>query len=267
MQLNYEGHSDSPGIYKILNIHTNRIYIGQASCFKQRWYGHSRSLRSNKHQNKFIQSDFNKCLAELGHEDFLVFSVVESMVGSTKLQRKEREEHWITRFYDNQQRCYNFQKTASGTERSCRSFTPQETKTKQSIASKRVMTENPEFKAKSIEQLKSNWFDPVVVEKMTNARKEMWASAEFKRKRVEAMNSAENTARLSNVAASLWEDPLYREKNKTCAKPFHVIGPDGTHHKGISLNRFCKENNLSYFAMQRVIKGKTSATAAGWTAG
>lgn len=138
MQFKYEGLSNLPAIYKITNTHTNRVYIGQAKTLKLRWSDHASSLRSNKHQNKFIQNDFNKCLAELGHEDFLVFSVLEVMKDSTKEQRNKREEELIQEHYDNQHFCYNFKDTVCNGERSCRSNTPEETRLKASVSMMQV---------------------------------------------------------------------------------------------------------------------------------
>lgn len=107
MKFNYEEHSLKPGIYKILNTHTNRIYIGQAKEFKARWNGHKRSLIAQKHQNKFLLNDFVKCREQLGHDDFLEFHVLEVMEESTKEQRNQREEEWITKWFDNGKNCYN----------------------------------------------------------------------------------------------------------------------------------------------------------------
>lgn len=126
MKLFYQEHSLKSGIYKILNTHTNRIYIGQAQSFKKRWYQHSRSLKNAKHQNKFLQADFNKCREELGHDDFLEFHVLEVMEGSTKEDRGSKEEKWIERWFDNGIHCYNFTKKAISRE-GCPSKNPEET--------------------------------------------------------------------------------------------------------------------------------------------
>ena len=74
MKFIYELHANKPGIYKIINTRTNRIYVGQAKEFKKRWFGHRTSLLSGKHFNKFLLADFNKCKTELGNDDFLELS-------------------------------------------------------------------------------------------------------------------------------------------------------------------------------------------------
>ena len=87
--------------------------MGQCSCFKKRWHQHKQSLLVNKHQNRFLQSDFNKCKEELGHDDFLEFHVLEVMENSTKESRKEKEQHWLDRYFDHQTQCYNIQRKAT----------------------------------------------------------------------------------------------------------------------------------------------------------
>lgn len=130
MKFNYQANSKFSGIYKILNTHTNRVYIGQAKSFQQRWYDHKRSLLNDKHQNKFLLNDFRKCSEELGHDDFLEFHVLEVMEDSTKKERNKREEEWIAKFWDGQQTCYNFKEKTEAQERSCYSLTPEETRKK-----------------------------------------------------------------------------------------------------------------------------------------
>lgn len=108
MKFNYEGYSLKSGIYKILNTHTNRVYIGQAKELKARWKGHKSSLLNNKSQNKFMQNDFNKCKEMLGHDDFLEFHVLEVMLDSTQKGRNGQEEFWIKRYKEQGLKLYNF---------------------------------------------------------------------------------------------------------------------------------------------------------------
>jgi len=94
------------GIYKIINIHNGRIYIGSTSRFKTRAYSHSNNLEARRHQNKFMQNDFNKT----GTDSFL-FEVLEVVVGD-KQERLNREQFYINHWYDNQKNCYNLTKEA-----------------------------------------------------------------------------------------------------------------------------------------------------------
>lgn len=46
------------GIYKIVNKHTGRVYVGQAEYFIVRWAQHVQDLVKNKHHNSELQADF-----------------------------------------------------------------------------------------------------------------------------------------------------------------------------------------------------------------
>lgn len=48
------------GIYKIINLVNNKIYIGSSNNIKKRFSHHKHSLINNKHYNKYLQNSFNK---------------------------------------------------------------------------------------------------------------------------------------------------------------------------------------------------------------
>ena len=48
------------GIYKILNLKNNKVYIGSAIDINKRWRDHRWHLRENKHHNSHLQSSYNK---------------------------------------------------------------------------------------------------------------------------------------------------------------------------------------------------------------
>lgn len=89
------------GVYKITNLSNGRIYIGSTVRFKQRAMSHRNDLLMNRHLNRFLQNDFNKC----GSDNFL-FEVVEVVPGDKK-DRSSREQHFLDQFYDKQKNCYN----------------------------------------------------------------------------------------------------------------------------------------------------------------
>ena len=135
-QFNYNGLSKSSGLYIIFNNHNWRTYIGSCKRFKTRWNtGHFSSLKNNKHQNKFLQADFNKCKQELGHDDFLEFHILENMPNSTREQRLETEEKWLKIYFDNGNQCYNLCDRAISRE-GHGTKNQEETKQKKSAAAK-----------------------------------------------------------------------------------------------------------------------------------
>jgi len=215
MKFNYQSYANKSGIYKITNTHTNRIYIGQAKSFKKRWYQHSVTLKANKHANPFLQKDYNKCKEELGHDDFLIFEVLEVMEGSTKQQRTEREQVYIDQNFDNKELCYNLQKKASIADRSCFSKTPEETKKKLSDSSKLIWKSKPEDEKREI-------WDKISAAQKLNSEfyseqsKKLWEDEEYKKKVLEksqmTFKTEEYKKKQSESQKKRWTDEAYKAK-------------------------------------------------------
>jgi group I intron endonuclease len=116
MIFNYNTYSKSSGVYKITNTITNRIYIGSAKEFKERWTQHSKALIREKHSNKFLQNDFNKCKQEHLDDTFIVFDILELTDEKPKEERLKTEQKYIDLYFDKQEVCYNFCKKAGSRE-------------------------------------------------------------------------------------------------------------------------------------------------------
>lgn len=123
MSIFYKEQSNNGGIYVIFNKNKWKVYVGQTYRFKKRWESHLKSLRSNKHSNRHLQSDFNLC-----GEDAFDFHVLEVVDGDKK-KRNERENFYLA-IHHGQAYCYNFQKLGDALPRSCYSKNPEETKKK-----------------------------------------------------------------------------------------------------------------------------------------
>ena len=76
------------GIYKIVNIKTGRIYIGQTKHLYKRWISHKSALLNGKHANSYLQNSWNK-----HGEDAFEFLLVE--LCSTDVVT-EREKYHIS---------------------------------------------------------------------------------------------------------------------------------------------------------------------------
>jgi len=48
------------GVYKIANVNTGAFYIGSSNFLERRFGVHKTALRGNRHQNKHLQSSWNK---------------------------------------------------------------------------------------------------------------------------------------------------------------------------------------------------------------
>ena len=78
------------GIYKIENKVNGKVYIGQSIDIKTRWKCHISYLNNNTHNNKHLQSAWDK----YGKENFS-FNVVEECDVE---DLNEREIYWINKY-------------------------------------------------------------------------------------------------------------------------------------------------------------------------
>jgi len=76
------------GIYYIVNISTNRVYVGSAISIGERIKHHRNELNKNKHRNAYLQNAFNKY-----SEDSFIAYPVEILYNKNILL--EREQHYI----------------------------------------------------------------------------------------------------------------------------------------------------------------------------
>jgi len=75
------------GIYKIVNITNNKIYVGSSKYLKARKTGHFGQLRRNQHKNIHLQSSYNK-----HGKDCFRFEILEECSIQNLM---DREQYWI----------------------------------------------------------------------------------------------------------------------------------------------------------------------------
>lgn len=174
MQFQHEGNSLKSGIYKITNTKNNRIYIGSSKEFRERWKRHATSLRSNKHKNRFLQADFNKC-----GEDVFIFEIIEITDGKTIEERLQIEEVYINQYFDNGDRCYNLCKKAISREgRSSRD--PEKIKKQMSEKAKNMWSD-PEKVISIKKAMKEALSDPEIKERTKQVQKQSWENNKERR--------------------------------------------------------------------------------------
>lgn len=78
------------GVYGIINIKNNKIYIGSSNDIYYRWKTHKLLLSRNSHDNIYLQSDWN-----LYSEDNFIFEIIEYCDKETKLQK---EQYYIIKY-------------------------------------------------------------------------------------------------------------------------------------------------------------------------
>ena len=95
------------GIYKIVNIVSNKYYIGSAKCFINRWKVHESHLRLDKHHNIKLQNSYN-----FHGPDAFQFEILE-LCEYEKDIIVERENYWIAKL-DSKVNGYNIADASFG---------------------------------------------------------------------------------------------------------------------------------------------------------
>jgi group I intron endonuclease len=79
--------SSISGIYVISHLKSGKVYLGQAQNIRVRWQKHKQSLNSGKHDNRHLQSAWNKYGAKAFQFKVLEYCSIE--------QLDEREQHYL----------------------------------------------------------------------------------------------------------------------------------------------------------------------------
>lgn len=93
------------GIYQIVNTRNNKRYIGSTLNFRKRYRQHERMLKSNKHDNQYLQNSFAK------EPDVFVFQVIETINNAAEMMSVE--QGYLDVLYDRQDQCYNINPNAN----------------------------------------------------------------------------------------------------------------------------------------------------------
>lgn len=80
------------GIYKIVNLITNKFYIGSSVDMIKRWHVHLTLLRHNKHKNPHLQHAFNK-YGEISMQ-FQIVSIIENNEDMLKEEQRLIDKHF-----------------------------------------------------------------------------------------------------------------------------------------------------------------------------
>jgi hypothetical protein len=251
----------------------------------------------NRHLNKFLQNDYNKC----GSNAF-VFEVVE-IIEDTKRERVIREQHFIDQFYDNQKNCYNLVPYAAdsrGGTRNKKAINPatdgrckspsEATLQKRSKGLKKVFEDNPELRevcskrAKEV-RWKGHSANIAITHKDTGETVIIQGSVrewcEQHGLSYKAFNQLVNGKIKSSGGWYLGtEKPVYADRKGEKRKPLsqeHRTKIAGGKFKGIELinnqgqklvlgenvKEQCRELGLHYTTLLKVVK-KTCRSVGGW---
>lgn len=99
---------DFPGVYAIINMHNNKMYIGSSVNIKNRLRSHFKSLHNGTHANKNLQAEWN-----LYGEQGFFYDLLEEVenVGALLV----REQLYLDSFFNKNLDLYNICKLAGNT--------------------------------------------------------------------------------------------------------------------------------------------------------
>lgn len=193
------------GIYKITNKITNKFYIGSAVDIKSRWSKHKKMLRENWHDNKHLQSAWNK----YSEENFL-FEIIELCERQILIPTEQK--------YLDEYKCwdreigYNIASVAGNT-----------TGCFHSEESKLLIKQNNKASTEEVrEKMKNYWSNPENRKYQSEKRKQY-------------LSKKENREKLSNSISSYYKNnpdkKLFGEKNPSYGikyrnKPVERIDPN-----------------------------------------
>jgi len=229
MKKEFGGNSKKGGVYQIANLTNGKVYIGSAKCFQVRASQHVSALKKQKHQNKHLQTSWNKW-----GEDAFLFEVLEVIEGD-KIARTTREKEYLERFYENWEQCYNFQRNPI-----CKqgpwSSTPEDSRRKISLSKKgkyrgpqnpfygKTHTKETKKKLSLLAREKTgnknsnygNWWTKEMKEQLAQKAKERCKNPEYIKKLSVVHKGKRLTEtqkqKISRKAKLMWKNSAIREK-------------------------------------------------------
>lgn len=268
MEYKYEGNSLKSGVYKLTNKTNNRLYIGSAKEFKERWNQHAASLRRNKHHNKYLQADFNKC----GEEAF-VFEVIEVIEG-TKEDRLVVEQRHIDVHYG-KSKCYNLNKDASspqGTKHLEKVYDNIQLLSPDLVLYTRVdsvasFAEEHNLNPKCLWKLLNGQTPSTRGWTLANAIKKQRDPATFRKGDSHPMYGKHHSKEAKNKMSNTRKGKMAGMKHPKAKvyRGLRLLSPDGVLITDIDcLADFCRQYNLKPTKLCGVLKGRRKSTS-GWS--
>lgn len=222
------------GIYQILCVPTGKIYIGSSEDLAIRLRTHVAALRSQRHENSYLQRAWNKY-----GESAFEFSVIELVLVGFCL---EREQYWLDkkRSYE-ERRGFNISRVA-GAPMAGRKHTPETLAKMKASRLASGYKHSAETRQKMSDQNRGKIFG-VQTEESRRKRAESGRGRKHSPETIEKMRQA----RLAN-------NPAIRQ--------WIVTDPDGTELHITNLRQFCAAHGLSADCMQHVMR--TGGQHRGW---
>ena len=220
------------GIYFIKSSINGKIYIGETNNLNRRKIRHFTDLNSGNHTNKYLQRHVGK----YGIED-LEFSIIEELVFDKKILN-EREKHWI-KFYKSNNREFGFNLNEGGTGGYAHTMVYKD------FHLVNIKTEKIEkYETISDFEEKNNLYKRHKIRDVLSGKRKV--SLDF--------TTIEN---FNKIKAKSKKELKGRKPPPIRSRSFEILNLI-TNEVVFSENvsNFCRENNLNYICLLRVINGK-----------
>ena len=209
------------GIYKITNLTTNKVYIGQTSInLIGRWKSHIIALNKKKHKNILLQRAWNKYGPEAFIATVEIYVVNEGDL-QTFYDKLDIEERRTLLLYPKH---YNLMEAGED-----RMIFSEESKKRASVSAKNRKITEAELLLWEERRLIATRSE-AARKKRSLAHKKIWATAEGRKKFEEAYKRPETFKKKSESIKKSWTKER-REKQTTINKKMHANGIFKEHHR------------------------------------
>ncbi len=224
------------GIYRILNLVTDKWYVGSAQNIRERWKGHKYNLRNNR-DSKYLQNAFNK----YGAKNFIL-EILKEVKGSYKdllaCEQIYLDEGFALEIL------YNIARTAGGGD-----FGPE---VNQKIS--KTLMGHEVSKETRVKQSKAKLGKP-------SGMLGKHHSEETRAKQSKGQTGLKRSDKhCVNLSIAL-------QANECAAKPYPAFYNDKTGEYipvGINLTRICRERHLNRIVMGHLKRGACIKSQNGW---
>ena len=204
-------------IYKVINLHNNKIYIGQTTKKLRQ--------RKNEHYTKAYKRNlnykFHNALRKYGWNSF-IWEILEEV---DSINANDRETFWISKF---KSKDCGYNMTDGGDRGTLGRKCTEETKRKISIANTGKIWSEDELKRLSF-------------------------AVKGKKNGMYGKKHTEKSKRIMSIKASI----KYRGKGNPCAKKWRLISPNNKEFivEG-TLKKFCRHYNITMSLLKRFLNNK-----------
>jgi group I intron endonuclease len=247
------------GIYKITNLLNGRIYIGSSINIKKRENQHFGKLNKNKHDNQFLQNDYNKC----GEDNFKFEIILETDCEELLF---DFEQNYLDEYYDKQKQCYNINPIAAKPPSSKGRKHSEETKKKISEGNKgKTLSEDHKRKLfeANVNKPRSEDTRNKISESLTG-EKNHWFGKHHSKKtktKISASMKGNNHPMFGKHFSEEHKNKLSESQKK---KSFKLKSPFGEIFEFVGVNNFSRKHGLFATNISKLLLGKLYSYK-GWT--